>query len=195
MITIGLYSDIGGGKSLVADLFAKFGAKVINADREVAKLLQDDAIINEIKEHFPDAVNGSTVNRRYLAGTVFADKAKLEELELIIHPPVKEIIWRNYYEAEKAEFKILVLDVPLLYNSEFEDVCDVRIFVDTDEDVRFDRLLKNRGLRKTEVLEREQFQPGREKKKQKSDFIITNSDDSTHTEEQVKQIIKQIMEK
>ncbi|MCD4656581.1 MAG: dephospho-CoA kinase [Planctomycetes bacterium] len=189
MITIGLYSDIGSGKSFVAEIFRNFGAFVINADREVAKLLVTDDIKTEIQQHFPDAVHENTIDKGYLARTVFANKAKLIELEEIIHPPVKKILWQKYHEAEKNNTEILVLDVPLLYDSEFEDICDVRIFIDTKDDVRFDRLQKNRGLCKDEVLKREKFQPAHELKLQKADFVITNSDDKLHTEEQVKQIL------
>ena len=192
MVTIGLYSDIGSGKSFVAELFHNFGAFVINADREVAKLLLTDDIKTQIHQHFPEAIHGNTIDKGYLAHKVFADKAKLCELEDIIHPPVKEIIWQKYHDAEKENIKILVLDIPLLYDSEFEEVCDVKIFIDTTDDVRFERLQKNRGLCKDEVLKREKFQPPHDLKKQKADFIITNSDDKTHTEEQVKQILTKI---
>ena len=189
MIAIGLYSDIGSGKSFVAELFRNFGAFVINADREVAKLLSTEDIKQEIQQHFPDAVKGSKIDKGYLARKVFADKTKLIELEDIIHPPVKKIIWQKYREAANDSTEILVLDIPLLYDSEFEDICDVKIFIDTTDDVRFERLYKNRGLCKDEVLKREKFQPAHDLKKQKADFVITNSDDKLHTEEQVKQIL------
>ena len=195
MITIGLYSDIGGGKTFIAGLFAKYDAKVINADKEVARLLQKDEIIRQIREHFPDAVDHGAVNKQYLADRVFADRKKLNELEAIIHPPVKDIIWEQYHHALKDDTKLLVLDIPLLYDSEFEEVCDVRIFIDTTPEVRFNRLLTKRGLRKSEIMRREKLQPARDKKKQKADFIITNSDDLAHAEEQVKKLINKIFDK
>jgi len=195
MITVGLYSNIGGGKTFIAALFAKCGAMVINADKEVARLLQQEEIIQQIGEHFPGAVKEGCLNKKYLADTVFADRVKLDELESIIHPPVKKIIWEQYHKAEKAETQLLVLDIPLLYDSEFEEVCDVRIFIETEDNVRFDRLLNNRGLRRTEVVEREKLQPACEKKKQRADYIISNSSDPKHAEEQVKQIINEISNK
>lgn len=115
MKIIGLTGGIASGKNFVADIFAKNGAAVFDADKEVHNLLESDKLtIDEVKKNFPTSFVKQKIDRKILGKIVFSDAEKLKILEEIIHPKVRknyQLFLKNFKIQNK---KIAVLNIPLL---------------------------------------------------------------------------------
>ncbi len=193
MIIVGVYSEIGGGKTFVSGMFEELGAKIINADNEIAKLLENDIMKSDIESKFPESITDNIINRKKLAELAFSNENKLRVLESILHPPVFEII-RNKIDSERVNGTgILILDVPLLYGSKLEDSCEVKIFIETPEKIRLERLKKFRKINEEEVKKRAKFQPSIKSKKQKANFIINNSGNRSETFQEVSKVYQELV--
>jgi len=91
MIKIALTGSIGMGKSTVAEMFERAGVPVFNADAVVRRMQgPSGALLERISEHFPGTVRCGTLDREALAQIVLNDRARLAELEQIVHPAVNE---------------------------------------------------------------------------------------------------------
>ncbi len=153
MIIVGLVGRIGAGKSTVARALAARGAEVIDADRIAHELLAEPDVVQAVVDRFGDGVVGGDgkVRRPVLAEAVFGPTVEHEKalanLEAIVHPRV-----RQRMEQQLADFgrvpqkpaKMVVLDVPLLMQAGFDDLCDRLVLVDCDEAER-QRRLDGRG--------------------------------------------------
>jgi dephospho-CoA kinase len=143
MIVIGLVGRIGAGKSTVARRFAEHGAAVIDADRLAHEALADPAVVAEVVARFGAAVRDAAgrIDRSALARLVFgptpAHDAALADLESIVHPRVRRRI-----EAALAagSARVVVLDVPLLMQAGWADLCTDLVVVGCEESVRRGRL-------------------------------------------------------
>ncbi len=150
MKVIGLTGGIGSGKSFVAALACKrFGIPVIQADEAGHKALEWNAPPYEmvIKEFGTDILNeDGTINRGKLGTVVFSDAQKLERLNVLTHPYIKEILKKQIETyKKKAATPYLILETPLLLKSGFDSFCDEVWYVTAKEEVRIKRLMENRG--------------------------------------------------
>jgi len=177
---IGILGGVGAGKSTVAAEFAKLGCKVIDADRIVHQLLQEEPMKEQIVASFGKNVLNSSgeIDRGGLAKIVFADAGKLAALNGIIHPSVldraEELIKR--YNREK-QVKAIILDMPLLVEVGWDKRCDRLVFVDCRKELRLRRAKKKKSLYKTdeEIKIRENFQISLDTKADITDNIIDNN--------------------
>ncbi|MSO84334.1 MAG: dephospho-CoA kinase [Rhodospirillales bacterium] len=130
MIIVGLTGSIAMGKSAAARAFRRLGVPVHDADAAVRQLLAEDPVaIARVAAAVPGAVKNGAVDRAFLAARVFADAAALGRLEAILHPLVRRRT-RNFLElAARRREKIVVLDVPLLFETGAERACDVVVVV------------------------------------------------------------------
>jgi dephospho-CoA kinase len=151
MIVIGLIGRIAAGKSTVARMFADHGAEVIDADALARAVLDEPAVRRAVGERFGPAVvaRDGSIRRAALATLVFGptdeQRVALEDLEAIVHPPVRRRIEARLdeircREAVGAEPVIVVLDVPLLVQSGWVSRCDHLVRVVCDDAVRRSRL-------------------------------------------------------
>lgn len=91
MKIIGLTGGIASGKNFIAEIFAKNGAVIFDADVEVHKLLESDkSTIEEVINSFPESFIEQKINRKILGKIVFSNSKKLEILEKILHPKVRK---------------------------------------------------------------------------------------------------------
>ena len=175
---IGIVGGIASGKSSVAAEFAKLGCAVIDADAIVHRLLETDAVRDEIVAQFgPEVLDGTgRVNRRELGRIVFMDSRKVAALNAIIHPRVleeTEELLARYQRDSRA--KAVVLDMPLLLEVGWAQRCDKVIFVDCANERRFERARRTRSLTEREVKKRENFQISLDTKKRRADNTIDNN--------------------
>jgi dephospho-CoA kinase len=163
-ILVGLVGRIGAGKSTVARLLASLGARRIDADRIAHEVLADGAVAREVAARLgPEAlaVDGS-VDRGSVARMVFGDSSshrrRLESLEAIVHPRVREriaeMIDAASAEAAGGEAPVLVLDIPLLVHGGWSEACDWIVRVTCDEETRLARL-SARGWSQAEIRARD----------------------------------------
>ncbi|MDR2169587.1 MAG: dephospho-CoA kinase [Planctomycetaceae bacterium] len=195
----GLVGGIGCGKSLVAGLFSDFGAGVIDADAIGHGLLEDAAIMKQIRKYFGNDIfcdiNGaSRVDRRKLASIVFDQTESgtnaRNQLNSILHPPIAKIINKKIVQLEK-NYNFIVLDAPLLIETGFDKVTDKIVFIDAARKIRLERILKRKWT-EYDLNLREATQLPLEKKRQRANYIINNNKTIEYTKKQVKIILDEI---
>ena len=176
---IGLTGAIGGGKSQVAVLLGKRGAVVIDADVVGHAVLERPEVRRQVIERFGAGVVGhgpnasatlGPINRQALGSIVFASRPALEDLEAIVHPLMRrqfeEIIDR---ESVRGDAPAVVLDAAILLEAEWDDLCDLLVFVDASQQVRLERVARGRSWTAEDlqvrasrpVAPRSQARPGR----------------------------------
>jgi dephospho-CoA kinase len=186
-IIIGLMGGIASGKSTVAAELAKLGCVVIDADVIAKQFLLDEDIKKQVRGKFGDEVFDvhGQIDKKKLAGMVFASRQAVEMINSIIHPPVllkvEQLI--KAYQLEK-EVKAIVLDIPLLVESGWEKRCDKLIFIDCSEQIRLKRAEKKGVFDVNELKKRENFQISLDNKRKIANYIIENSN--------LSELIKQI---
>ncbi len=172
MKIIGITGPIGSGKSYVASLIAKHGIAHLDTDEIYHELIaQRSECTEKIREYFGDEViaeNGS-VDRKVLSRIVFADKKKLERLNEITHICVTKRTNELFAELEANGEKAVLVEVPIMFESGFNKLCDSVICVTADRAVRLSRIMKRNALSQSEAESRINNQKSEE-------FYIENSD-------------------
>lgn len=186
---IGLTGGIASGKSTVSGLLVSKGARLVDADviaREVM-LPGHEVLAAAVKQFgseilFPDG----TLNRGKLGDIVFRDPAALQTLNNLTHPAIRQEIKErmNSMEQEEPE-RLIIVDIPLLYESGLENLFHEIVVVYVPREVQIARLMERNGLSLEEAEARLNAQMDIETKRNKADYIIDNSGDLAHTEQQV----------
>jgi dephospho-CoA kinase len=176
MLIVALTGGIGAGKSLVAQYFSELGARVVDADQlSRVAIERGSAGFDEVLLRFGESVlRDGDIDRKALAEIVFADASARADLELIIHPRVRELF--NEVVADLATDEILIYEIPLLVESNAATNFDHIITVESDIEVRKERLRK-RGMFISEIERRIAAQATREQREELADEIITNDGD------------------
>jgi dephospho-CoA kinase len=171
MIKIGLTGSIGMGKSTTAQMFRDAGAPVLDSDQVVHDLYRGEAVA-PIEAAFPGVVVDGVVDRKRLAERVLGDTQALKRLEDIVHPLVWSTRDRFLAEHEAKGEKIVVYDVPLLFETGAEKSVDVVVVVSAREDVQKARVLEREGMTEAKfaAILAKQF-PDSEKRG-RADFIV-----------------------
>lgn len=177
---VGLTGGVGSGKSTVGRMFADLGWVVLDADRLAHEILDEPEVVDLVVDLLGDEVMVDrsaprTLDRKRVGARVFGDAGALAGLNAIVHPRVR----RRMEECMAAlaggpGARGIVLDVPLLLETPYRDICDVQVFVDVPEDVRRERARKERGWDRGELERRESFQTPVEDKRRQADHVIRN---------------------
>ena len=188
MKIIGITGGTGAGKSSVCDEFKKNGAQIIDADAIARQIVQKgQPAIDEIVAEFGDDVineNGE-LNRKKTAGIVFSDSKKLDLLNKITH---KYIFAEMQKQIDECTAKILVLDVPLLFQSDFPFKCDLTVAVVADRDKRIGRIIARDGISRAMAEERVLNQMSDEEYRELADIYFENNGDICRIKEFVKSL-------
>ncbi len=186
-LVIGLTGGFGVGKSSVAQRFKNMGAEVIDAD-EIAHdaMKKGSPVFDHVIELFEEALHpgGKKMDREMIAEIVFTDPKKRKELEAIIHPYVYEKIKEK---IEASERRVILVEVPLLFEAGFETLCDKVVVVTCNATVKMKRL-KNKRFTEQEVRARERAQMAEALKAQKGHFIIDNSKSIYQTQREIERL-------
>jgi len=135
------------GKSTAADMLRRLDVPVYDADAAVHNLLAaDPAVKAEIAARFPDAVDGETIDRQVLGALVFADPVARKELEAILHPRVRAAAKRFLRNRAMIRTPLVVLDIPLLYETGGEANVDAVLVVTAPEFLQAQRVLSRPGM-------------------------------------------------
>lgn len=199
---IGILGGIGAGKSTVAAEFAKLGCAVIDADQIVHQLLGTDAVKAQLRSEFGEAIFDAAgqIDRKKLADITFADPAKLQLLNDIIHPPAlsraQELIGQFSVRPKNAA---IILDMPLLAEIGWEKRCDKLIFVDCPRKIRLNRLKTKPFYDEKQLYDekylkvRENFQISLDTKAKIAHYIISNNSDLPALARQVARVFSCII--
>lgn len=179
MIRIGLTGGIGSGKTTVSDLFAELGVPVIDTDIIARHLVDNDPeILAAIRDTFGDEVIAADgrLDRQQLAAIVFRDADKKHQLESILHPAIRRIVLQQAdSHAGSAHYVILV--VPLLFETDFQQLVDRKLVVTADEAVRGERVQQRDGRHPDEIRAIMAQQLDDTTRSHKADDIIDNNGD------------------
>jgi dephospho-CoA kinase len=180
MLNVALTGNIAAGKSSVAELFRRWGATVLDADAIVRELQQPGTpVMRRIAERFGHAVvrpDGS-LDRPALRRIVMADPDARAALERIVHPAVYARRAELAAEAEARGDRVVVSDIPLLFETGDSVAFDAVVLVDAPEPVRLRRLTEHRGLSEAEAREMIGAQMPASAKRTRSHFVIDNDGD------------------
>ena len=171
---IGLTGGIASGKSTVSKYLAEKGFKVYDADKIAKDISGKKSVQEEIILTFGNEIldeNGN-VDRKKLKEIVFGDKEKLKQLNAIIHPKVIDF----YKELkEKNTDKIIIFDVPLLFESGIDKFCDKILVVISDYEIQLDRIVERDKIDRELAEKIIKSQLSNEERIKKTDVIIENN--------------------
>jgi len=194
MFLVGLTGNYGMGKSTVLNIFQKLGALTYDADKIVEALLQETEVLQKIRNLFGDGIfqaNGG-LDKQKVASIIFSDNASRRSLEDILHPLVFEKIHRLLEHPDTAK-KIVVVEIPLLFERGYEDRFQCIITVQTELERALHRL-EEKGVKREEALRRIRLQVPIEEKIRKSDFTVNNNGTTSEAEQQVRNIFEKLLQ-
>lgn len=177
---VGLTGGIGSGKTTVAALFAQKGAFVIDTDviaREV--VAPPSPLVEVIRREFGDAVIGTDghVDRPALARIIFGNEQKRLRLNQLMHPAILKRVLSAI--GTQSPSTVIVIVVPLLFESEFESNCDRVVAVIAPPDLRRQRIAERDGLTGTEIEARMRAQLPEAEYERRADVIVRNEGNLT----------------
>lgn len=193
MLIIGLTGSIATGKTFVAKCFAKLGAAVFDADETVHDLLTyGGEVVGKVREVFPESYIEGCICRKTLGKIVFNDAAKRKILESIIHPIVatKREAFINSAKTKRVGF--VVLEIPLLFESEVKTKCDYTIVTVADYEVQKSRALEREGMSLERFNKINSLQLASSEKVKLADYVIDTNTSEFSVFRRVKQIISEI---
>jgi dephospho-CoA kinase len=188
MRILGLTGSIGMGKSTTAKLFTEAGVPVYDADAAVHKIYEGEAA-PAIEAAFPGTTVDGRVDRAKLSAKVVHDQAAIKQLEQIVHPMLGASRKKFLEEAEASGAPVVVMDIPLLYETGGENRVDAVVVVSTDPATQRERILA-RGTMTNEALDAilARQLPDAEKRK-RADFVV----DTSHGLDPVRTAIRDIL--
>jgi len=191
VVVVGLAGGIASGKSLVASMLGELGARVLNADEINHEVLRETKIVARIVERWGRDVldDSGEVDRRKLAEKVFNDVEEVRTLEGIVHPEVcRRITAAIEEEKDRGRDGVVVIDAPLLFEAGLERQCDRIVFIEAAEEVRLERVTRNRNWNGKELARRERHQKPSSYKKEHADIVIRNSGSTGALREEVERL-------
>jgi len=186
-----LTGSLGMGKSTAAKFFAEAGVPVHDADAVVHALYEGEAVA-AIEQAFPGSTAGGKVDRMKLAAMVLNDKAALARLEAIVHPLVRLAREKFLAEAKAAGLSVVVLDIPLLFETAAERSCDAVAVVSAPAEVQRQRAFGRPGMTDDKLSAILAKQMPDAEKRRRADFVVDTSLDFDHTRAQVRDILRAI---
>jgi dephospho-CoA kinase len=188
MRILGLTGSIGMGKSTTAKLFAEAGVPVYDADAAVHKIYEGEAA-PAIEAAFPGTTVDGKVDRAKLSAKVVHDQAAIKQLEQIVHPMLGASRKKFLEEAERSGAPVVVMDIPLLFETGGEKRVDAVVVVSTDAATQRERILA-RGTMTSEALDGilARQLPDAAKRK-RADFVV----DTSHGLDPVRTAIRDIL--
>jgi dephospho-CoA kinase len=192
MIILGLTGSIGMGKSTTARLFAEAGVPVYDADATVHKLYEGEAV-PAIEAAFPGTTSEGKVDRQRLSARVVHDPAAMKQLEQIVHPMLGASRQKFFEEAAQAGAPVVVVDVPLLFETGGEKRVDAVVVVTTSPESQRERIMA-RGTMTSEALDSilARQLPDAEKRK-RADFVVDTSHGLDPVRAQIRDILREVV--
>jgi len=173
MIVVGLTGSIGMGKSTAAAMLRRIGVPVCDSDAVVHRLLgPSGAAVAPVGRAFEGVIRDGAVDRAALGGQVFGDRAALLRLEAIVHPLVRQAQFRFLRRSAARRVRLVVLDVPLLYESGTDALCDVAIVVTAPRFLQEQRVLSRPGMTRARLAATLARQMPDGEKRRRADFIV-----------------------
>lgn len=176
MIKVGLTGGIGSGKTTVSRVFQTLGIPVYYSDTEAKNLLNDNPdVVDKIKDIFgQDVYESGVLNRKKLAKIVFGTPEMLDQLNMIVHPAVRE----HFLEwcEERKDYKYIVKEAAIMFESGAYRDMDVIVAVHAPKNLRIKRVKERDNLSEAEVESRIKHQLEEKTLLELSDYVLYNDD-------------------
>lgn len=198
MISVGLTGNVGSGKSTVAAVWGAAGVPVVSAD-ELSRqaVLPGSRGLEAVRAAFGEGVltPDATLDRARMRALVFADAAARDRLERILHPLIAELRERWIDERRASGATLVVSEIPLLFENQLESDFDVTVLVDAPEEVRLERIVRQRGIEPGEArgMMAAQLDPAR--KRATADYIIDNGGSLEQLEREAARVLTSLRER
>jgi dephospho-CoA kinase len=195
-VVIGLTGGIASGKSTVSNMIRKQGIRVIDADQIAREVVEvGKPAYQQIVDTFGDEIlhDDQTINREKLGTLIFADQKKREQLNHIVHPAVRKEMLTQTQEEKEQHAKLVVLDIPLLFESKLTYMVDKTILVYVDEEKQLKSLMERNDLSEDDAKIRIRSQLPLKEKIKLSDEIINNNGSIEETEAQLHELLRKLV--
>jgi dephospho-CoA kinase len=192
MRVLGLTGGIGSGKSMVAQMFARLGAVVIDADQLAREVVEPgQPALQEIAATFgPDVLlPDGRLDRPKLAGIIFADPVERAKLDAITHPRIRALMDEEI-KLRRSGPGVLIVDIPLLYENGRTNTVESVIVVWVDPQTQLRRIRERDGLSADAARQRIAAQMPLDEKRARADHVIDNSGSREDTRRQVEAIYR-----
>jgi dephospho-CoA kinase len=186
-----LTGSLGMGKSRTAKFFAEEGVPVHDSDAAVHALYEGEAA-PLIEQAFPGSTAGGKVDRAKLAAMVLNDAAALARLEAIVHPLVGAVRDKFLAQAQAGGAPVVVVDVPLLFETGAQNGCDAVVVVSAPADVQKRRAFERPGMTEEKFAALLAKQMPDAEKRRRADFIVDSSQSFDHARAQVRDILRAV---
>ncbi|GGB27689.1 dephospho-CoA kinase [Virgibacillus dakarensis] len=193
-LIIGLTGSIASGKSTVSLMFDDYQIPVVDADKLAREVVRPgEKAYEKIIEAFGQDVlrDNQTIDRKKLGTIIFADEAKRDQLNGIVHPAVREKMLKQRDALQEAGATCVVLDIPLLFESKLTHFVDKTLVVFVDEEVQLERLMKRDNYSEEEAKQRIAAQIPVKKKAAMADAVINNNGTKYQSYAQLEKILKE----
>ena len=190
MMVLGLTGGVGAGKSRILELFSKeYGAQVIQADL-VARKLEDPGQpgLTGLVSLFGTGIlqKDGTLDRKGFADRIFGNPEALKRVNALIHP----LTWNEIKRQIRESSAELIVVEAALFDERSREVCQYLLYVDTQDEIRIQRLMENRGYSREKCLDIMKNQADRNDFLKLADFVIDNSGSLEESRLQLRRILK-----
>jgi dephospho-CoA kinase len=197
VIILGLTGSIGMGKSNAAATLRRLGVPVFDADAEVHRLLgPGGAAVGPVEAVFPDVRDeAGGIDRRQLGRRVFGNPPALRRLEGILHPMVRRAEARFVAQARARREPLVVLDIPLLYESGGIDRVDFALVVSAPLRLQRERVMRRPGMSKERFAEILRAQMPDREKRRRADFVVATALGRSVTFRRLKAVVRTLRQR
>lgn len=192
MRILGLTGSIGMGKSTTAKLFAEAGVPVYDADAAVHQLYEGEAA-PAIEAAFPGTTANGKVDRPKLSARVVHDPAAIKQLEQIVHPMLGASRQKFFADAEAAKAPVVVLDIPLLFETGGEKRVDAVVVVSTSPELQRKRVLERGTMDEAKLDAIIAKQTPDAEKRRRADFVVDTSHGLEPVRAQITHILAEVV--
>jgi dephospho-CoA kinase len=192
MRILGLTGSIGMGKSTTAKLFAEAGVPVYDADAAVHQLYEGEAA-PAIEAAFPGTTSNGKVDRQKLSARVVHDPAAIKQLEQIVHPMLGASRQKFFADAQAANAPVVVLDIPLLFETGGEKRVDAVVVVSTSPELQRERVLARGTMDEAKLDAIIAKQTPDAEKRRRADFVVDTSHGLEPVRAQITHILAEVV--
>jgi dephospho-CoA kinase len=193
MITLGLTGSIGMGKSATAQMFEEEGCPVYDADAEVHRVYaKGGAAVGPVEAAFPGVAEDGAINRAKLSDRVVGNNAELDKLNAIVWPLLGSARREFFRKAEADGAAIVVLDIPLLFETGGERNMDAVVVVSAPAELQRARVLAREGMSEAKLDGILARQMADAEKRARAHFVVDTSQGFDHARAQVRAIVAEL---
>ena len=195
MRIIGLTGGISSGKSQVTQFFMKQHVPVLDADAIVKQLQQPNSpLLQDIADAFgANMIENGALNRQALGELIFTNEKAKQTLNALTHPRVRQVFEEEIATYRQLQTPLLVLDIPLLFESHFEDLADLIVVVSVSYDIQLERLMKRDQISKEYAHSKIMSQLPLALKCERADYVIHNNGQLEDLQKELNDFYKKVL--